>query len=211
MSIFLAQFLTVALVHLLAVASPGPDFAVVTRNSLIYSRHIGLYTALGIAAGIMVHVAYSLLGIGFIISQSIIVFNIIKFIGAAYLIYIGYKSLRAKPADLAETEASIPVQPLSLSAAFKNGFLTNVLNPKATLFFLALFTQVIAPATPKVIQLAYGIEMMLLTFAWFTLVSLFFSNVLIRKKIAKVQHRIERVTGIVLIALGIKVALAAHK
>lgn len=97
MTIFLAQFLTVALVHFLAVVSPGPDFAMVTRNSIIYSRKTGIYTSIGIAVGILVHVAYSLLGIGFIIAKSIVLFNIIKFIGAGYLIYIGYKSFRAKP------------------------------------------------------------------------------------------------------------------
>jgi threonine/homoserine/homoserine lactone efflux protein len=94
---FITQFITVAIVHLFAVMSPGPDFAVVTRNSLFNSRKVGIYTSLGIALGIMVHVTYSLLGVGLLISRSILLFNIIKFVGAAYLIFIGYKSLRAKP------------------------------------------------------------------------------------------------------------------
>jgi len=211
MTIFLAQFLTVAIVHLLAVISPGPDFAIVTRNSIIYSRKTGIYTSIGIAVGILVHVAYSLLGIGFIIAKSIVLFNIIKFVGAGYLIYIGYKSLRAKPSTQTETDVSAVKKDISPSSSFKIGFLTNALNPKATLFFLALFTQIIDPATPKTIQLVYGIEMMLITFVWFALVSLFFSNSHIRSRIGKVQHHVERVTGAVLIALGIKVALASHK
>ncbi len=211
MSLFIAQFLTVALVHLLAVISPGPDFAMVTRNSIIYSRKIGIYTSIGIAVGIMVHVAYSLLGIGFLIAKSIILFNVIKFIGAGYLIYIGYKSLRAKPSAETKIETGTAKEEIGLWSSFKIGFLTNALNPKATLFFLALFTQVIDPTTPKTIQFAYGIEMMIITFIWFALVSLFFSNSLIRKKIGKVQHYVERVTGAVLIALGIKVALTGHK
>ncbi|MFA7193474.1 MAG: LysE family transporter [Candidatus Paceibacterota bacterium] len=208
---FLAQFITVAIVHLLAVVSPGPDFAMVARNSIIYSRKTGIYTAIGIAVGILVHVAYSLLGIGFVISKSVIIFNIVKFIGAGYLIYIGYKSLRAKPAVHTETKDNVAKQDISLWSSFKIGFLTNALNPKATLFFLALFTQIIDLSTPKIIQFAYGIEMMLITFVWFVLVALFFSNSLIRTKIGKVQHYVERVTGAVLIALGIKVALAGNK
>ncbi|MFO0719016.1 MAG: LysE family translocator [Candidatus Paceibacterota bacterium] len=211
MTIFLAQFLTVALVHFLAVVSPGPDFAMVTRNSIIYSRKTGIYTSIGIAVGILVHVAYSLLGIGFIIAKSIVLFNIIKFIGAGYLIYIGYKSFRAKPFVQTEKDVNVKNKDMRPWASFKIGFLTNALNPKATLFFLALFTQVIDPATPKTIQLAYGIEMMVITFVWFALVSLFFSNSLIRSRIGKVQHYVERVTGVVLITLGIKVALASHK
>ncbi|MFA6295396.1 MAG: LysE family transporter [Candidatus Paceibacterota bacterium] len=208
---FLAQFLTVAIVHFLAVVSPGPDFAMVTRNSIIYSRKTGIITSLGIAVGIMVHVAYSLLGIGFLISKSIVLFNVIKFIGAGYLIYIGYKSLRAKPFVQTETNTNEIKKDISTWLSFKIGFLTNVLNPKATLFFLALFTQVIDPLTPKTIQFIYGIEMMTITFIWFILVSLFFSNSLIRSRIGRVQHYVERVTGAVLIALGIKVALMSSK
>ena len=208
---FLTQFLTVALVHLLAVMSPGPDFAIVTRNSLMYSRKVGIYTSLGIALGIMIHVGYSLLGIGFIISKSIVLFSIIKFIGAGYLIYIGYKSIRAK-APVDTSEESKPVrEDITQWQSLKTGFYTNALNPKATMFFLALFTQVIDPATPKWLQFSYGIEMMIITFVWFALVSLLFSNPLLKRKISKFQHHIERATGVVLLALGIKVALASNK
>ncbi|MEK7184974.1 MAG: LysE family transporter, partial [Patescibacteria group bacterium] len=173
---FLAQLLTIAIVHLFAVMSPGPDFAMVTRNSLIYSRKIAVYTSLGIALGISIHVTYSLLGIGFIISKSIFLFNLIKYIGATYLIYIGYKSLKARPAEKNEDNSITPLSMLlkkeiSIKSAIWSGFLTNVLNPKATLFFLALFTQVINPMTPKFIQMLYGIEMMLITFLWFSIIS----------------------------------------
>ncbi|MEN9604541.1 MAG: hypothetical protein RJB39_226 [Candidatus Parcubacteria bacterium] len=208
---FIAQLLTVAIVHLFAVMSPGPDFAMVTRNSLIYSRKIAIYTALGIALGISVHVAYSILGIGLIISKSILLFNIIKYIGAAYLIYIGYKSLKAKPTNEAREVILREKKDISTKSAIWTGFLTNVLNPKATLFFLAFFTQVIDPLTPKTIQLVYGGEMMFITFAWFAFVALMFSNNRIKAKIQKFHHWVERVTGAVLIALGIKVALASHK
>ncbi len=208
---FITQLLTIAVVHLLAVMTPGPDFAMVTRNSLIYSRKIGIYTSLGIALGISIHVAYSLFGIGFIISQSIVLFNFIKYVGAAYLLYIGYKSLKAKPVK-EKVDTTVPeTKSISIRSAIWTGFLTNVLNPKATLFFLALFTQVIDPLTPKSAQLIYGFEMMAITFVWFSLVSILFSNRLVKSKITKVQHRIEQVTGAVLIALGIKVALSSQK
>ncbi|MDD5050703.1 MAG: LysE family transporter [Candidatus Pacebacteria bacterium] len=208
---YLAQFFTVVIVHLLAVMSPGPDFVMVTRNSLVYSRKVGVYTSLGLGFGIAVHVTYCLLGIGLLISQSILLFNVIKYLGAGYLIYIGYKSLRAKPqAEKAEEilKAEKEISPLS---AIRIGFLTNVLNPKATLFMLALFTQVINPGTPRLIEGLYGVEMVVMTFLWFSLVSVFFSNPLIKEKISKVQHHIERVTGAVLILLGIKVALSSRK
>ncbi len=207
---FLAQFLTVALVHLLAVMSPGPDFILISRNSLIYSRKVGVYSAIGLGLGILVHVTYSLIGIGFIISRSILVFSIIKFLGAGYLIYIGYKCLKAKPNQEVTTQVEQKAN-ISPWASIKMGFLTNVLNPKATLFFFALFTQVIAPETPKIIEVLYGIEMSVATFVWFALVAIVLSHNIIRQRFSKIQHYTERFFGVVLVALGIKVALSSAK
>jgi len=92
---YLSEFITVAIIHLLAVMSPGPDFVMIMRNSLLYSRKTGIYSAIGLGAGIAVHVTYSLIGIGFIISKSVLLFSIIKLLGAGYLVYVGYKSLKA--------------------------------------------------------------------------------------------------------------------
>ncbi len=208
-NIFIAQFITVALAHLLAVISPGPDFIIVSKNSITYSRKIGIYTALGIAMGLLVHIFYSLLGIGLIISQSIVLFNLIKVLGALYLIYLGYKMLRSKP-EITQNDAKVIQEKkinkmLSPFGAIKNGFLVNVLNPKATLFFLALFTQVINPETSQVVKMIYGVEMIIVTFVWFTIVSFMFSNKTLKTKINKVQHHIDRFTGAIFILLGLKV------
>jgi RhtB (resistance to homoserine/threonine) family protein len=208
---FISEFLTVAVVHLLAVMSPGPDFVLISRNSLIYSRVVGVYSAVGLGSGILVHVAYSLIGIGFIISKSVLVFSLIKFIGAGYLIYIGYQSLKAKPHQNNETKESFSAVEIGRLQAIKMGFLTNVLNPKATLFFFALFTQVINPETPKLIQVLYGVEMSLMTFVWFSLVAIVLSHNVIRLRFVSVAHYLERFFGILLIALGIKVALSSSK
>ena len=82
------EFLTVALIHLLAVASPGPDFAVVVRESVTHGRRAGIFTAFGVGTAIFVHVGYSLLGIGIIVSQSIVLFNALKWLSAAAAISI---------------------------------------------------------------------------------------------------------------------------
>lgn len=205
---YLPEFLTVAGVHLLAVMSPGPDFVLISRNSVIYSRKVGIFSALGLAGGILVHVTYSLIGIGLLISQSIVIFSVIKFLGAGYLIYIGVKSLRAQPVQ-AETEEAEAVKDMTAWQAVRTGFLTNVLNPKATLFFLALFTQVVNPETPKLIQSFYGIEMAAMTFVWFGVVALALSQPWIKKRFSKVQHYLERFFGVCLMALGIKVAVSS--
>lgn len=207
---YLPEFLTVAAIHILAVMSPGPDFVMIIKNSLVHSRKAGVYSAIGLGLGIAVHVTYSLIGIGLIISKSIILFSTIKYIGAAYLIYIGYKSLRSKPAKT-EISAEGSATELGKVEAVKLGFLTNVLNPKATLFFFALFSQVINPKTPIAIQALYGIEMSVMTFIWFALVSIVLSHKIIRNKFITIQHRVEKFFGAVLILLGVKVALSSSK
>lgn len=205
----MAEFLTIATIHLLAVMSPGPDFILIVKNSIGISRKVGVYSAIGLGLGILVHVTYSLVGIGLIISQSIILFSIIKYCGAFYLIYIGIMSLRAKKQTTLEIIDA--TKTLSPFAAVKMGFLTNVLNPKATLFFLSLFTLVISPETSTVIQIAYGLEMSLMTFTWFALVALFLSHEKVKQPFIHVRHYFERVMGGLLVALGIKVALTSKE
>lgn len=207
---FLAEFLLVATAHLLAVMSPGPDFVMVSRNSLVYSRLVGIYSAVGLGLGILVHVTYSLVGIGLLISQSILLFSVIKYIGALYLVYIGYQCLKAQPHVASAVEQSTE-QSMSAVSAIWMGFLTNVLNPKATLFFLALFTQVVNLATPVWVQVIYGLEMSIMTFVWFSFVAILLSNKAVKVRFTKVQHYVERSFGVVLIALGIKVAFSASK
>lgn len=205
---YLPEFLTIALVHFLAVASPGPDFAIIVRQSLVYGKGTALWSSLGVGCGILIHVFYSLLGIGLIISQSVLAFTLLKFMGALYLVYIGVKALRAKPLAgglLLEQEAQ--PAPGRLRAMWV-GFLTNGLNPKATLFFLSLFTVVINPETPQMVQAFYGLYMAVATAVWFSGVSLFFSHPKIRNTFQKLGHWLERLTGLVLIGLGIKLATA---
>ncbi len=203
-------FLTIALIHLLGVASPGPDFAIVTRNSLTYSRRAGISTAAGIALGLQVHVLYSLLGIGLIISRSILLFTIIKYIGACYLLYIGWKALTAKTAGTthvrAERRKDIPI-----GQAFRMGLLTNVLNPKVTLFMLALFTQVIDPATPILVQTFYGMYMGVATFLWFTMLACIFNLPPVRHTFDRIGLAVERTMGAILMALGLRVAFATQE
>src|SRR3989344_3197595 len=154
----LAPFIAIGIISLLAAMSPGPDFVVVTKNSLLGSRRTGLFTAVGVGFGILLHVAYSLLGIGFVISQSILLFSIIKYIGALYLLYLGYKLLRAKKTVSSEIGVNDSKVAISALGALREGFLTNALNPKATLFFLSIFTQVIGPETPLLLQATLGAE-----------------------------------------------------
>jgi len=204
--LYLNEFLLVALVHLLAVISPGPDFAVVIRNSVSAGRQAGLMTALGVGSGILLHVGYSLLGIGIIVSQSVWLFNLLKLLAGGYLLYIGIKAIRAKPQPATELTPITTV--LAPRRAFSIGFITNGLNPKATLFFLSLFTLVISPQTPILIQAGYGLYLAIATTLWFCLVAMLFSQSAVRRGFARMGHWFDRVMGAVLIGLGLHLALS---
>lgn len=206
---YATQFLTVAFIHLLAVASPGPDFAVVIRQSVGYGRVTAIQTSVGIGCGILIHVFYSLLGIGVIISQSITAFTVMKYIGAIYLFYIGIRAIQTKPLNLSFNEKEDCTLP-SAWKAFLTGFFTNGLNPKATLFFLSLFTVIIDHSTPLKIQAFYGLYMAFATMLWFSFVSLIFGHEKVRKLFRKAGHWFERVMGFTLIVLGLKLALSSR-
>lgn len=207
---YLTQFMTIAVVHLLAVASPGPDFAIIVRQSIVYGRRTALWTSLGVGCGIFIHVGYSLLGIGLIVSQSIALFSLMKIIGALYLLYLGTKAIRAQPMNAADVYKQDKKNLPPPMEALRTGFLTNGLNPKATLFFLSLFTVVIDPATPISIQAGYGIYMAVATGIWFSGLSLLFGHNAIRRRFLQVGHWFDRLTGAVLISLGLKLALSGR-
>lgn len=206
----LPELIAVAVLQFLIIIAPGADFVVVCRNSLVYSRRTGIYSALGLTLGILVHASYSLIGIGLIISRSIILFSLIKYFGAAYLIYLGYKSLIAKPERQIQHQSSCsqPRKDISKIAAVRMGFVNNILNPKVTLFFLSLFTQVINPQTPISIQIWYGLQMGMMTFAWYASVAIVMSHPIFKDKLFSVTHYLEKAMGAVLITLGIRVALS---
>ncbi|MDD4901008.1 MAG: LysE family transporter [Patescibacteria group bacterium] len=202
----LALIGTVAGIHLLAAISPGPDFIMCVRNSLAYSRKIGIWTAVGFGAGITVHIFYCLAGLALIISQSVLIFNFIKFVGAGYLIYIGLKSFFSKSSKI-ELGEQQKKEDITSWSAIKIGFLTNVLNPKATLFFLSLFTLVISPSTPAMVLGIMSAIMIVNTVIWFSLVAIFMTQNKIRSIFEKFQNVFNKTLGGLLVILGVKVAL----
>ncbi|CRI59149.1 LysE family translocator [Pseudomonas sp. CCOS 191] len=200
------ELIAVALFTLLAVISPGADFAMVTRSSYAQGRKAGLAAAAGIALGVQVHVLYTVLGIAVIISQSPTLFLAMKVVGVGYLVYLGYKSLtnttRISLDGLAHSKASV-------ASALRTGFLTNALNPKTMLFVVSAYTQVVQPGSPLALDFAYGAFMSFAHWVWFSLVAVFFSNHLLRRAMIERQVVIDRTIGMALIGLGFSVAWTA--
>jgi len=199
------ELIAVALFTILAVISPGADFAMVTRSSYAQGRKAGLAAAAGIALGVQVHVLYTVLGIAVIISQSPTLFLAMKMVGAGYLVYLGYKSLtnttRISLDGLAHSKVSV-------ASALRTGFLTNALNPKTMLFVVSAYTQVVQPGSPLAMDFACGAFMSFAHWVWFSLVAVFFSNHLLRRAMIERQVVVDRIIGVALIGLGFAVAVA---
>jgi RhtB (resistance to homoserine/threonine) family protein len=206
------NILTVTIIGLLAVMSPGPDFLVVTRNSLRYSKRVGLFTAFGITVGTVLWVTASLLGISIIISKTVVLFNILKWFGAAYLIYLGIKSFKSKKNGPLKENGEKGPESISPINGFLMGLSTNFFfNPKAALFFVSFFSVIITPATPIMLRAAYGLEISLIAFLWFSLLATVLSATRVRGIFENISVWLDRVTGAILIVLGVKLALTRLK
>ena len=191
--------------HLLGVMSPGPDFFLIVKQSLCQGRKISLLTSMGIGTGVIVHIFFCIFGLGIIISKSDIIFNLIIIAGALYIIYMGIQSVLISvsliPIDYNVNEK------YNAYTAFGKGFLTNILNPKATLFFLSIYTIIINNNPPTYIQLAYGLWMAIATAAWFCFLSIVLTNHKITKKIELFGSKIQKIMGIVLLIVGFKILI----
>jgi RhtB (resistance to homoserine/threonine) family protein len=207
--------ITVTVVGLLAVMSPGPDFIIVTRNSLLYSKRAGLFTTLGIVIGNLWWVAASILGLSYVLAQSIIVFSTLKLLGAVYLIYLGAKSLRLgekKPENSGgDTRPTESPRDLTSTSAFGMGLWNNLLNPKCALFYSSFFSIIITPQTPALFRWVFGLEITLIALVWFSLLSTVLSFQTVRSFFERWSTILDRLTGAILIALGLKLILSRSK
>ena len=196
-----AVFATVALAHALAVASPGPDFAMVVRQSLAFGRGAGLWTAAGIGSGIFFHVAYGLFGLNWLTQRYPQSLTVLAVAGALFLIWMGSQAVRARP--LPDTAEELPpAQAGDRLKYFGIGVLTNVLNPKAVLFFVALFTAVVTGPVSTLLKVGLGLWIPLATFGWFAFVALMLGNPAARRRLRHVAHWIDRAMGVLLLVLG---------
>lgn len=208
MTSYLTEFATLMAIFVLMVITPGADLAMVIRQSMMQGRRAAVVTSFGIGLSLLFHMSYTILGLGLIISQSVLLFNIIKWCGVAYLIYIGIQSLRAGQQS---SEPDMPVEkrstkPQSLRKAFLLGFAANALNPKAVFFFLSIFATVISVSTPAPIKFGYGLVMSAGVISWFVAVSFFMTTPRMRAIFDRAAKWINRGSGLVFISLGLKLA-----
>jgi RhtB (resistance to homoserine/threonine) family protein len=203
------ELLSLAVLGILIVISPGADFVLVLKNSLNSGRRAGIATAIGISLAICIHIAYSMLGISYLISQNQWLFTLVRYLGAAYLIYLGLKGIFAK----AERQEILVAQQDRISGwrYFSQGFLCNALNPKTMLFFLSIFSQVISPDTNgNISALLYGVYMIALHGVWFALVAILFTSAKLQGYLQRAKQRINQACGAGLLLFGAMLGLKSE-
>ena len=196
--------ISISFIHFLALVSPGPDFIIVMKNSIQYSRKAGIYTSIGISLGILIHLFYCITGLSLILSTNLYILNLFKFLCAGYLSYLGIKSIQSNA--ISKNNQSIHKMDISYLKAIKIGFFTNVLNPKVSLFFLSLFSFIIVPEQLPVEVIIFLIIIITISsFIWFSTVSIFISQKKVNIFFSKYFHFLNKIFGIILIflALGI--------
>jgi threonine/homoserine/homoserine lactone efflux protein len=199
-------FGAVVAAHALGVSSPGPDFAIVVRQTLAHGRRAGTATALGIGSGILVHVGWGMFGLGWAVERVPALLHVLRFGGAAVLLWIGFKALRSQPLSAGDG-AGMSAQPEAAPLrAWTLGLATNLLNAKAMLFFVALCSSVIAAGATPMLRGLLGLWMVCATAAYFAFVAWTVGHPAVRRRLLAHAHRIDRAMGVILIALAAWVA-----
>ncbi|ASM15220.1 MULTISPECIES: LysE family translocator [Serratia] len=199
--------LFVAGIAALGMLSPGPDFFLVIKNAARYPRLAAMMTAFGVICGVATHMSYCVAGLAVVITTTPWLFNLLKYAGAVYLVWIGIQALLSRGGGKMNV-SNLPQQRVSLKSAFLQGYLCNLLNPKATLFFLAVFTQVLQIDSGLGDKLWYAGIILGLSVIWWPLLVFLIQSGPVRRGLEKTQKIVDKLLGGMLIALGIKVALS---
>jgi len=203
----LESTLSLTVIATLAMISPGPDFFMVVKNAARYPQKTAMMTGFGVIVGIATHMLYCVTGLAVLIAATPVLFNILKYAGAAYLIWIGIQALLAK-SDSKVNFTRVNKENISLKKAFMQGYLCNLLNPKATLFFLSVFTQLLDINSSLTDKLWYAFIIIFLAVIWWPLLIMIIQSPAAQRTLTKIQHIIDKVLGGFLILLGLKVALS---
>ncbi|HDR7795734.1 TPA: LysE family translocator [Bacillus luti] len=203
------NYLLFIIMSICLIILPGPDTAMATKNTLVAGKVGGVKTVLGTCVALLIHTLAAVIGLSALIVKSALLFSIFKYVGALYLIYIGIKALLA-----VKNKGSLDTEDVSINndnehaSCFRQGFLTNLLNPKVAVFFLTFLPQFLNPNHNTFIQLLImGLTYLVLTVIWFAFYIFLIDKISAFMKKPKTQSYIQGLTGVVLIGFGIKLAL----
>lgn len=198
------------LMSILLVILPGPDTGLATNNTIIYGKIGGIRTVFGITTGLVIHTSAAVLGLSAIIVKSAFLFSVFKYVGALYLIYLGIMALwtiKNKRTSI-DSDPALSNNKFQNASCFRQGFLTNLLNPKVAVFFLTFLPQFVVADKNVLIQfLMMGGIYIILTLIWFMLYVNFINYINVWMKKPSTQHFIQGISGVILVGFGIKLAL----
>ncbi|MBX0352003.1 LysE family translocator [Bacillus toyonensis] len=202
------NYLLFIIMSICLIILPGPDTAMATKNTLVAGKMGGVKTVSGTCVALLIHTLAAVIGLSALIVKSALLFSIFKYVGALYLIYIGIKALLA-----VKNKEGVNTNDVSINndkehtSCFRQGFLTNLLNPKIAVFFLTFLPQFLNPSHNTFIQLlVMGLTYLVLTIIWFAFYIFLIDKISAFMKKPKTQRYIQGLTGIVLIGFGIKLA-----
>lgn len=208
----LTLILTIALIDFLSILTPGQDFAIVTRNTLKYSKRIGYWTVLGIGFVTLCHCLIAMTGLSLIVSQSENALALIKTLGALYLIYLGGHFLKnAKNLEIKKEDFNNTPKTITAKEAFKMGAIANVLNIEPLLAFISVFAIILPPETSLSIKLLICAILPLNTMLWLAFITNAFSLKKVQEFLQTRLAQLEQLIGIVLIFFGSKNLLSLRK
>lgn len=203
-----ALFLAIASIHLGAVMTPGANFLTVTQNALAHSRRSTLFTVLGVVTGSSLYVSAGIIGFAALISQSPLLFNVIRVVGAAYFVYMGWQLLTRKPRLSGLNAVTLTYADLPPTTAYRKGLLTALANPASALYFLSLFTTFIPAESPLSAKVLAGIMLLGITLAWYTVVAFTLSGQHVRRLYQRLELWLNRGFGVLWLGLAVKLLTA---
>ncbi len=203
------EFLELYSINFVNLISPGAGFALMVRNSSLYGRKVGLYTAFGITSSSLIHKSYTLLGFGLIVSQTPWLYLAIKYLGSCYLAYLGLFNLihAFKPKKMKVFSEDLLDKGLTRWQGFRNGFLVDMMNPSASLSFVCIVVSTVSVSTSLPVRGLYVVILILTSLAWYCLLAFTFSHDRLMRFNKRFGRVIETIMGGFLIYLGVKLLL----
>jgi len=206
LSMNIELLLSLAIIHAVALASPGPDFALVVKLASQESRSTAIASAVGISIAILIHTILSLTGVSLIIKSSQTLYIIVQMVGACYLAWMGVSAVKGAlqhwKAKVSVDNNQLKLNKLTPKQGFMQGLWTNLLNPNAMVFFIILFSAMITPDVSMLTKLSATVIMLVLSLIWFVFIALILSKPVIQQRVQKAAPAINLFTGMLFMAVS---------
>ena len=209
----LSIILTVVVTHFLALLSPGPDFMLLVKSGVRNGFRKSWGLPMGIAFANGVYITLCIIGLGEFLVKSVILLRVLKLLGGLFLLYISISALKAKKEDYddIDSEKGESLVKSSFLGILLTGFISGISNPKNLVFYLSLFSMVLTDGINQQIKISLGIWMTSIVFLWDSFILIILSREIIQKRFIGIVYYIDKVAGVIIGSLGLKLVISAIK